>query len=85
MTQLFDHACPLHKYHYEIPEDELHKQVTQSQIWRQKLDVGDWVDVYVWADFRKLKLKGWMQAKISALINDDDLYLEFPLSAKFYD
>jgi hypothetical protein len=84
MTQLFNHEAGIHKNHYAIPDIELAKLRTANQSWRKDLTIGDWVDVYVNADERG-KLKGWMQAQITAVIDDDDLFLEFPLSSLTYD
>lgn len=88
MTQLFDPNARLHQNHYKMPDSELFKlRRTQNEAWRKELQLNGQVDVYCNADERgpSCKNRGWMQAQISAVVDDDDLYLEFPLVGDSFD
>ena len=50
MTWCFAPDCSLHKYHYQISDDELKRLRTSHQTWRKDLKVGDQIDVCVRAD-----------------------------------
>jgi hypothetical protein len=69
MTWAFQPDSSLHKYHYQISDDELKRLRTSHQTWRKELQPGDKVDVRVKAD-EKSTLTGWNQAKINAIEGD---------------
>ena len=83
MVYLFMFDSMLHKYHYQIPDEELRKLRTSNQDWRKELKVGDKIDVYTKADERG-RLYGWLQGDI-VKVDGDILSVEFPESSNMYD
>jgi len=80
---IFDYSGILHKYHYQIDNEELKRLRTVQQAWRKDLKQGDKVDALVVAD-EKGRLTGWLQAVIEH-VDGDTLSLVFPDSASGYD
>lgn len=83
MAHIFNFEGSIHKFHFQISDQELQQLHTVNQQWRQELKVGDNVDAYVKAD-EKGRLFGWMQGRIVAVMKDT-LSLEFPKSSMYYD
>jgi hypothetical protein len=84
MTQLFNHEASIHKFHYAIADEQLEK-LRSVETWRKDLSINDMIDVYVRGEERQKPVCGYLQAQITALVGDDDLYIEFPLSSNEYD
>ena len=80
MTWAFQPDSSLHKYHYQISDDELKRLRASHQTWRKELQPGDKVDVRVKAD-EKSTLTGWLQAKINA-IEGDMIMIQFHSAAE---
>lgn len=83
MKQIFNYNSYLHKYSYQISDDDMKRYRTLNQTWRNELKVGDKVDVLIKAD-EKGMLQGWMQGEIES-IDRDDLFIVFKDSHVFYD
>ena len=82
ITLLFDPSSNVFRF-YKIPDKELQSMRTSKQVWRNEIQAGDRLDVYVKADERS-RLHGWMQGEVARVV-DDTLFVEFPDSLKSYD
>ena len=83
MVWVFEPNSSLHKYHYQISDEELKKIRTSHQHWRKEIKQDDKLDVCIRAD-EKSSITGWAQATVKE-VKEDELTLEFDLTTPDYD